>query len=284
MITVRRGSRGNEVKTLQSNLNIAGNYKLDVDGIFGLKTENAVKDFQKLNNLGVDGICGPKTWKALTESINNLNSKIAILIDNGHGVDTAGKQSPDGQYKEWEYTREIANRVVETLRSQGYNAILVTPEDKDIALSTRVKRINEYCDKLGTKNVCLVSIHSNAAGNGNWLPARGWSSWTSKGQTAGDKLADCLYDAAEAILPPELPDLSIKKLIRTDLSDGDRDYESNFYILIKSKCAATLTENMFHDNKEDVKFLLSEKGKQAITDVHVEGIKKYVKTYMLQVK
>ena len=280
MITVRRGSRGNEVKTLQTYLNKIGNYKLAIDGIFGAATEKAVKDYQQKKNLSIDGIVGPATWKALETDINRLNSKIIILIDNGHGYDTAGKQSPDGQYKEGQYTRDIANRVVNSLQSQGYNAILLTPEDNDIALSTRVKRVNEYCDKYGTKNVCLVSIHSNAAGNGDWYNARGWSAWTSKGQTQGDKLANCLYDAAEAILPPELPDLSIKKLIRTDLSDGDRDYESNFYILIRSKCAACLTENMFHDNKEDVKFLLSINGKLAITEVHVEGIKKYVETYM----
>lgn len=166
------------------------------------------------------------------------------------------------------------------LVSQGYNARLLVPEKEDILLSTRVKRINDYCTQYGTKNVCLISIHSNAAGMGNWYNARGWSAWTSKGQTKGDYLADCLYDAAEALLPPVLPELSIKKLIRTDLSDGDRDYESNFYILIRSKCAACLTENMFHDNKEDVEFLKSEIGKQTITELHVEGIKKYIKKYM----
>lgn len=42
----------------------------------------------------------------------------------------------------------------------------------------------------------LISIHVNAAGNGPWMNARGWSAWTSKGQTAGDKLADKLYEAA----------------------------------------------------------------------------------------
>jgi N-acetylmuramoyl-L-alanine amidase len=41
-------------------------------------------------------------------------------------------------------------------------------------------------------------------------------------------------------------------------------------------CPAVLTENLFQDNKEDVNFLLSEKGKQAIVDAHYNGIVKYI--------
>ena len=36
-----------------------------------------------------------------------------ILIDNGHGIQTKGKRSPDGKFLEYAYTREIARRVVE---------------------------------------------------------------------------------------------------------------------------------------------------------------------------
>lgn len=58
---LKRGSKGNDVKTLQTML---GN--LDVDGIFGRKTEAAVKAFQAAKGLKVDGIVGAKTWAALT--------------------------------------------------------------------------------------------------------------------------------------------------------------------------------------------------------------------------
>lgn len=63
--TVRKGSKGETVKTLQKLLNQNGN-KLTVDGIFGVKTEAAVKAYQKKKGLVVDGIVGPKTWGALT--------------------------------------------------------------------------------------------------------------------------------------------------------------------------------------------------------------------------
>lgn len=55
MTTLKRGSRGEEVKTLQGKLNLIA------DGIFGPITEEAVKAFQKANGLTADGIVGPKT-------------------------------------------------------------------------------------------------------------------------------------------------------------------------------------------------------------------------------
>ena len=51
-----------------------------------------------------------------------------ILIDNGHGVDTPGKRSPDGRFREYKYNREIAAAVVEHLQLRGYDASLVVPE------------------------------------------------------------------------------------------------------------------------------------------------------------
>ena len=59
------GSQGSDVTELQKLLNQNG-YTLDVDGIFGDKTQAAVKDYQKKNNLAVDGIVGTNTWGALT--------------------------------------------------------------------------------------------------------------------------------------------------------------------------------------------------------------------------
>lgn len=204
-----------------------------------------------------------------------------ILIDNGHGIDTLGKRSPDGQLREYKYCREIAKAVVERLKKAGYPAELLVPEDADIKLSTRVARVNAWCNKLGSNNVCLVSIHNNAAGNGSsWVNARGWEAWTSVGQTKGDKLADCLYDAAELILKPFFPSLEIGKVIRTDMTDGDRDKEKNWDIVYKTKCAACLTENLFMDNHDEMEWLLSPCGREAIVSLHVLGIQDYYNKYM----
>ena len=59
--------------------------------------------------------------------------------------------------------------------------------------------------------------------------------------------------------------------------DKEKRYQQIVEILHDSNCPSVLTENMFQDNKEDVKFLLSNEGKEKIVKVHVEAIKKYMK-------
>ena len=199
-----------------------------------------------------------------------------IFIDNGHGLMTAGKRSPDGQFREAFYNREIAKRVVADLVDRGYDADLLVPEDDDISLAERVRRINTACFLLGKANVILVSIHVNAAGNGSkWMNATGWSCYTCKGQTQSDKLADCLYQAAIKNFPG--------KRIRTDYSDNDPDWEENFYLLRKTLCVAVLSENFFMDSHSDLEYLRSRVGKQAIVDTHVEGIVEYFYKYQTSV-
>lgn len=64
---VRIGSRGNDVRWLQYELNKRW-YKLTVDGIAGEKTISALIDYQKQHGLTPDGICGPKTIDSLKRS------------------------------------------------------------------------------------------------------------------------------------------------------------------------------------------------------------------------
>ena len=193
-----------------------------------------------------------------------------ILIDNGHGENTQGKRSPDGSFREYAYAREIAEAVTNELKSLGYDAERIVTELTDISLSERVNRVNKYCDKLGKNNVLLVSIHCNAASNGEWSKARGWCAYTSKGKTKSDILAEHIYAEAEKQF--------VGHKIRMDKQDGDKDWEENFKVIYETKCIAVLTENFFMDNKEDVAYLMSEEGKKAIINTHVNGIINYIKT------
>ena len=201
-----------------------------------------------------------------------------ILIDNGHGIQTKGKRSPDGKLLEYAYTRELARQIVKILQSRDYDAELLVPEDDDIPLSERVRRVNEICltyepscpAPTGHPNVILISLHLNAAGDGTkWMNATGWSCYTCKGQTESDRLADCLYKAAEQFLE--------NQVIRTDYArDGDPDWEENFYILRHSLCPAVLVEQFFMDNKKDLAYLISDEGKRNLIDVIVGGVEKYL--------
>lgn len=193
-----------------------------------------------------------------------------ILIDPGHGIDTPGKRSPDGLFREYLWNRQVADLILEGLVSAGVDASLVVTETNDVSLRNRVNRVNTICNRLGASNVLLVSIHANAAGNGSdWMNAKGWSCYTSKGKTKSDQVAECLYDAFEA----EFQDRKIRK----DMSDGDRDWEENFYVLQKSKCPAILLENFFYDNREECAWMLQEETKRRIASAAVKGIIKYIK-------
>ena len=193
-----------------------------------------------------------------------------ILIDPGHGIDTPGKRSPDGLFREYLWNRQVADLILEGLVSAGVDASLVVTETNDVTLRNRVNRINTICNRVGASNVLLVSVHANAAGNGSaWMNARGWSCYTSKGKTGSDQVAECLYDAFEE----EFQDRKIRK----DMSDGDRDWEENFYVLQKSKCPAVLLENFFYDNREECAWMLQEETKKRIASAAVKGIIKYIK-------
>lgn len=192
-----------------------------------------------------------------------------ILIDNGHGVDTAGKRSPDGSLREYKYAREIAGRIVSELRKQGFDAERIVTEENDISLRERCQRVNAICNRLGTNNVILVSVHCNAAGNGSqWINARGWSAHVSlNASTQSKAFARSLIEAAEN------EGLKVRKY-----AHQVPYWEQNLAICRDTNCPAVLTENLFQDNKEDVAFLLSETGKETIVSLHVKGITNYLKT------
>ena len=74
-----------------------------------------------------------------------------VLIDNGHGIETKGKRSPDSSIIEYEYCRKIARKVVEKLKEYDIDADLLVPENNDIPLSERVARSNIFNPKLPIK-------------------------------------------------------------------------------------------------------------------------------------
>ena len=209
-----------------------------------------------------------------------------VILGTAHLGTTPGKCSPDKKFRECEYSREIVSMIKKSLEEKGITTIIdyipLEPNDKmkgqtakqeqSRELTWRVNYVNSLCSKYGTSNCVYLSVHVNAAGaDGQWKSARGWSVYTSPGQTKSDTLATCLYNEAKNILPKDS-----KYYVRSDFSDKDPDYEANFYVLTKTKCPAVLTENLFQDNKEDVAFLTSKEGKKKITEIHVNGIMKYI--------
>ena len=78
----RQGSTGEAVRTIQEKLVRWGYFDGPVDGIFGPKTETAVRAFQKKNGLAVDGICGPATLEALGMPSSGGSGGGSSALDN----------------------------------------------------------------------------------------------------------------------------------------------------------------------------------------------------------
>lgn len=196
-----------------------------------------------------------------------------IILGTAHLKSTPGKCSPDGKFREYQYSRKVVAAIKANLKNLGYN-VFTDIEDDDLnvtqsrELQLRCKIVNDLCKVY--KDCVYVSIHVNAASSdGKWHTATGWEIYTTPGKTKADKLATCLYEAAKK----NFKDIKL----RTDFSDGDPDKEANLYVLKHTSCPAVLTENLFQDNKSDVEYLLSDKGFNEIVKIHVEGILEYFK-------
>ena len=207
-------------------------------------------------------------------------SKYVILLDNGHAKSTAGKRSPklsDGsQFFEYEFNRDVVNRIAKKLDVLGIKYHILVPElEQDIPLTTRANRANEYCKKYGTNNCLFISVHSNAYGNGKtWTDAGKWSVWTTVGVTKSDAVAKTFYETAEEMLKPY--GFACRNGAVQGNGNSGPDYESNFTVLYKTWCPAVLTENLFYTNKKECEWLMTNEGRQVIADIHVEAIKRII--------
>ena len=207
--------------------------------------------------------------------------KALIILDNGHGIDTPGKRSPDGVLREYLYARKIVKRLKPAFENIGYAVHILVPEDKDISLTTRVARADAVYlqNRKYYDTILLLSIHCNAAPGNGWSNARGWAAYTSIGKTESDRICRRLYDAAEVYLNSYIKNFKSPEKAQRPIrstNDESKGHEANFTIIKNTKCPAVLTENLFQNNKDDVSYLLSEEGMQSIVNLHIAGVVAYV--------
>lgn len=187
----------------------------------------------------------------------------AILLDNGHGIDTRGKCSPDGKYKECLFSRAVVAEIAKQLTTLDIPHQVITPEDCDISLTERCKRVNKICGRA-PMDYLLISVHTNAAGMGDkWMSARGVSAYCFPTSAEGNK-KKAFRIAAEISAATGLPLF------------GSVIYQRNLQILRDSKCPAILTETGFHDNRDDCAFLLRDDAAYWVAHGHIEAIKHFV--------
>lgn len=190
-----------------------------------------------------------------------------ILIDNGHGINTPGKCSPDRRLLEWQWNRRAAALLKDKLCALGIDARLLVSEDTDIPLTSRVQRANAACAQFGAKNVLLISVHVNAAAaDGKWHNASGFCPFVAPNASeASKRLAKLLtIEAGNA------------GLLGNRCVPLEKYWTGNFTIIAKTRCPAVLTENMFQDNRSDVDYLLTDAGVNELMDIHVRAIQKFL--------
>ena len=190
-----------------------------------------------------------------------------LLLDNGHGAETLGKRSPDGKLREYAWARECVAEIALQCAAKGIEYQIVTPENNDVPLAERVKRVNTIVDeaKAAGKKCMLVSVHLNAAGSdGNWHDASGWSGWVAK-KASKDSEAFCRA----------LTDEAVKRGFKGNRSiPSDKCWRADYYILKNTKCPAVLTENLFQDNKSDAAKLMTDECINSIAALHVAAFER----------
>ena len=113
---LQSGCTGSSVKNLQTKLKAVQGCDIEIDGKYGPKTKECVKEFQKSNNLDVDGVAGSKTISALDEAYTKLQQGSSntnelyyyITFDTNGGIFLNGETKRNVYYSESELTMEPA--------------------------------------------------------------------------------------------------------------------------------------------------------------------------------
>jgi len=188
-------------------------------------------------------------------------AKYLVALDDGHGMETAGKRTPkipelnNRVIHENEFNRAVVNHLSEELKRCGVDTLLVAPTDADTSLSARTKAANN------AKADLYISIHYNALdGTFAGKDPSGHSLHVYPGSAKSRKLAECIH-----------------KYIIQGTDQIDRGIvESNFHVLRETKMPAILSENGFMDNKREALLMIDKNFQKEVAVEHAKGICDYL--------
>ena len=189
--------------------------------------------------------------------------KKLIAIDDGHGMQTAGKRTPvftDGTtgetgqpwFHENEFNRDVARQVKANLERCSFRTLLVAPTDEDTPRKMRTDIANKANADL------FISIHANAL-NGAWGDQQGVSAFHYPASVQGKKAADI-----------------IQKYLLMGTKQKDRKTQiARFDVLSYTNMPAVLVECAFMDNLHEAKLLMSDAFRRECAEEIVRGICEY---------
>lgn len=143
------GSSGSDVEKLQNYLNQVGNYGLDVDGVYGSKTQAAVKDYQTKNSLAVDGVAGNETWGSLSEAISKSTA------DSGDAGDSTTPAAPD-------YSKYSYDASADTAYQEALAALQQATATKPTYQGTYDAQLQEIYDKIVNRDKFSYDLNGDA--------------------------------------------------------------------------------------------------------------------------
>lgn len=176
---------------------------------------------------------------------------VKIGLDAGHGLHTAGKQTPTA-IKEWTLNDKVRDKVVEMLKDYDVEFVHVDNNEgeTDESLSNRVAKYKN----AGV--AAFVSIHHNAF-TGTWNNATGVETYTDRKFTEADeRLAKCIHP--RLVKYTGLTDRGIKR--------------ANFAVINQNTVPAVLVEGGFMDSSNDYKIITSDEGQTAYAKAVAEGL------------
>lgn len=176
-------------------------------------------------------------------------SDILIAFDDGHGIGTAGKRTPDG-YRENYFNSKMIDFAVAAAKRCGFKTMLTAPGDADASLKSRTDKAN----KAGAD--AFVSGHYNAIDD-KWRDGEGGiETFHYPGSSSGKKLAQCIHKYL--IKGTKLRDRGVKA--------------GNYHVLRESNMPAALPECGFMDIKKEAELMKSSAYQKECGEEIVQGL------------
>lgn len=188
-------------------------------------------------------------------------TKLLIAVDDGHGMETAGKRTPlfeDGTFmRENEFNRAVVDKLIVHLQRNDFDVLHVSAGDADVSLKTRTDLANNTKDNgFGRPADAMISVHANAMGS-TWNPkAKGIEIFYRNGYKDGKKLALNIQEYLVKGTP----------LINRGLKTN------NLHITREAKMPAVLIEGAFMDNPDEALLLKSDEYRSECAEEIARGL------------
>jgi N-acetylmuramoyl-L-alanine amidase len=265
--------RGDDVRALQASMNLLGFDAGREDGIFGERTDRAVKEFQRNVGLPPDGILGASTVEAVrrlrpvaqgpgraavreAEALSRLSASLQgsrIAIDAGHGHEDPGVSGPTG-LTEAETTYRAAEALVDELAGRGASPFLLRAANTNPSPSERARTANAAGAEV------LIALHLNShedpGAEGASTYYYGREDWFSQ---AGRRLAELVQSELTT---------------RLGLKDG-RTHPMALPLLRETQMPAVQVEPCFITNAREEALMADEPFRKELARVLADAIERF---------